>query len=58
MSYSRNTRVASAPTFPAKWNHLCTPSTEVLPSLRCEDATAFLTRAIDWFARLGVRVER
>ena len=32
--------------------------TEVLPSLGREDATAFLTRALDWFARLGVKVER
>jgi transposase InsO family protein len=32
--------------------------TEVLPSLGREDATAFLSRAIDWFARLGVQVER
>jgi transposase InsO family protein len=32
--------------------------TEVLPSLGREDATAFLIRAIDWFDRLGVRVER
>ena len=32
--------------------------TEVLSSLGKEDATAFLTRALDWFARLGVRVER
>ena len=32
--------------------------TEVLPSLGREDATAFLTRALDWFARLGVHVER
>ena len=32
--------------------------TEVLPSLGREDATAFLERAIAWFARLGVRVER
>lgn len=32
--------------------------TEVLPSLGREDATAFLTRALDWFARLGVQVER
>ena len=32
--------------------------TEVLPSLGREDATAFLTRALDWFTRLGVRVER
>lgn len=32
--------------------------TEVLPSLGREDAAAFLTRALDWFARLGVRVER
>ena len=32
--------------------------TEVLPSLGREDATAFLCRALDWFARLGVRVER
>lgn len=32
--------------------------TEVLPSLGREDATAFLNRALDWFSRLGVRVER
>jgi len=32
--------------------------TEVLPSLGREDATAFLTRALDWFAHLGVQVER
>lgn len=32
--------------------------TEVLPSLGREDATAFLTRALGWFARLGVRIER
>jgi transposase InsO family protein len=32
--------------------------TEVLPTLGREDATAFLSRALDWFARLGVRVER
>lgn len=32
--------------------------TEVLPSLGREDATAFLTRALDWFARLGAPVER
>jgi transposase InsO family protein len=32
--------------------------TEVLPSLGKQDATAFLTRALDWFARLGVQVER
>lgn len=32
--------------------------TEVLPSLGREDATAFLVRALHWFARLGVRVER
>ena len=32
--------------------------TEVLPSLGREDATAFLNRAIAWFARLGVTVER
>lgn len=32
--------------------------TEVLPSLGREDATAFLNRALDWFARLGVRIER
>jgi transposase InsO family protein len=32
--------------------------TEVLPSLGREDATAFLNRALDWFARLGVQVER
>ena len=29
---------------------------EVLDSERAEDATAFLERAIDWFAELGVRV--
>jgi transposase InsO family protein len=32
--------------------------TEILPSLGKEDATAFLQRAIAWFARLGVIVER
>lgn len=32
--------------------------TEILPSLGKHDATAFLARAIDWFARLGVGVER
>jgi transposase InsO family protein len=32
--------------------------TEVRPSLGREDATAFLNRALDWFARLGVQVER
>lgn len=32
--------------------------TEVLPTLGREDATAFLTRALDWFAHLGVQVER
>lgn len=32
--------------------------TEVLPSLGKEDATAFLGRALGWFARLGVQVER
>lgn len=32
--------------------------TEVLPSLGKEDATAFLNRALGWFERLGVRVER
>jgi transposase InsO family protein len=32
--------------------------TEVLPSLGREDATAFLMRALDWFGRLGVQVER
>lgn len=32
--------------------------TEVMPSLGKEDATAFLNRALDWFARLGVRIER
>lgn len=31
---------------------------EVLPSLTQEDATAFLTRALAWFARLGVKVDR
>ena len=31
---------------------------EVLPSLGREDATAFLNRALGWFDRLGVRVER
>jgi transposase InsO family protein len=31
---------------------------ELLPSLGREDATSFLTRAIGWFGRLGVRVER
>jgi transposase InsO family protein len=32
--------------------------TEILPSLGKEDATAFLTRALGWFERLGVQVER
>lgn len=32
--------------------------TEVLPSLGREDATGFLNRAVAWFARLGVTVER
>lgn len=32
--------------------------TEVMNSLGKEDATAFLNRALSWFERLGVRVER
>ena len=32
--------------------------TEVLPSLGQRDATAFLERALAWYARLGVKVER
>jgi transposase InsO family protein len=32
--------------------------TEVLPSLGQEDATAFLKRALGWFERLGVKVQR
>jgi hypothetical protein len=32
--------------------------TEILPSLGQEDATAFLERALAWYARLGVNVER
>jgi transposase InsO family protein len=32
--------------------------TEVLPSLGREDATAFLNRALGWFGRLGISVER
>ena len=32
--------------------------TEVLPSLGQEDATAFLTRALGWFERLGIKVQR
>lgn len=32
--------------------------TEVLPSLGKEDAVAFLNRALGWFERLGVTVER
>jgi transposase InsO family protein len=32
--------------------------TEILPSLGQEDATAFLERALAWYARLGVTVER
>ena len=32
--------------------------TEILPSLGKEDATAFLQRALAWYARLGVTVER
>ena len=30
----------------------------MLPSLGKQDATGFLTRALDWFSRLGVQVER
>ena len=32
--------------------------TEILPSLGKEDATGFLQRAMAWYARLGVKVER
>jgi transposase InsO family protein len=32
--------------------------TEILPSLGQDDATAFLERALAWYARLGVTVER
>ena len=32
--------------------------TEILPSLGKEDATGFLRRALAWYARLGVKVER
>ena len=32
--------------------------TEILPSLGREDATAFLQRALAWYERLGVKVER
>jgi len=32
--------------------------TEILPSLGQEDATGFLERALAWYARLGVKVER
>jgi transposase InsO family protein len=32
--------------------------TEILPSLGKEDATGFLRRALAWYARLGVNVER
>lgn len=32
--------------------------TEILPSLGQEDATAFLQRALAWYARLGVSVQR
>jgi transposase InsO family protein len=32
--------------------------TEILPSLGREDATAFLERALAWYARIGVNVER
>ena len=32
--------------------------TEVLPSLTGEDAAGFLERALAWYARLGVKVER
>lgn len=32
--------------------------TEVLPSLGQEDTTAFLARALGWFERLGVKVQR
>ena len=32
--------------------------TEILPSLGSEDACGFVVRALAWYARLGVRVER
>ena len=32
--------------------------TELLPSLGREDATGFLNRAVAWFGRLGISVER
>jgi transposase InsO family protein len=32
--------------------------TEILPSLGQEDATAFLKRAVAWFGKLGVKIER
>ena len=32
--------------------------TEILPSLGQDDATAFLQRALAWYARLGVNVQR
>lgn len=32
--------------------------TEILPSLGQEDATGFLRRALAWYARLGVKVQR
>jgi transposase InsO family protein len=32
--------------------------TEILPTLTSEDACGFLERALAWYARLGVRVER
>ena len=32
--------------------------TEILPSLGQEDATGFLRRALAWYGRLGVKVER
>lgn len=31
---------------------------ELLPSLGREDATGFLNRALDWYARMGAKVER
>ena len=31
---------------------------EILPSFGKEDATGFLQRAMDWYARLAVKVER
>jgi transposase InsO family protein len=47
-----------------EWAHVCIDDAsrvayvEMLPSERAEDAVGFLRRAVGWFRRQGVRVER